>query len=109
MQTITKHVSKFNISGFNWMRPEREDDARRHRNGPGAGNFQKPNRKPIFQWTNSKLKKTNRKPIFQQTNSVEQENSSSCAHKPSNSLFVSKKLPGASPYLGISLKISHLH
>jgi hypothetical protein len=34
--TMIRHVSTSNISGRNWVRPEREDDARRHHNGPGA-------------------------------------------------------------------------
>jgi hypothetical protein len=36
-----EHISKFDISGWNWMRPEREDDARRHRNGLGPRNSQR--------------------------------------------------------------------
>jgi hypothetical protein len=43
-----------------------------------------------------------RKPIVQWTNVVEQETSRPCAHKPSNALFVSKKLSGASPYVEFS-------
>jgi hypothetical protein len=57
---------------------------------------------------NSKLSKTYRKLRFQWTNVVEQETSRPCAHQPSNSLLLSKKLSGASPYLGISLETSHL-
>jgi hypothetical protein len=33
---MTKHVSTSHISGRNWVHPEREDDARRHHNGPEA-------------------------------------------------------------------------
>jgi hypothetical protein len=32
---VTNNVSKFHISGRNWLHPERDDDARRH-HGPGA-------------------------------------------------------------------------
>jgi hypothetical protein len=38
-----------------------------------------------------------------------EETSGPCAHKPSNSLECSKKLSGASPYLGISSETSHLY
>jgi hypothetical protein len=34
MQKMFKHVSNSYTSGWNWVRPEREDDARPHRNVP---------------------------------------------------------------------------
>jgi hypothetical protein len=36
LQQVTKHISKSHISGRSWVHPEREYDARRHQNGPGA-------------------------------------------------------------------------
>jgi hypothetical protein len=41
IQEVTKPVSKSDISECYWVHPEREDDARRHHNGPGFRNCHK--------------------------------------------------------------------
>jgi hypothetical protein len=51
IQKVNKNVSKSYISEWSWAHPEREDDARRHHNGPGARNWQKTRQ----MWRNKKL------------------------------------------------------
>jgi hypothetical protein len=83
---MTNNVSKSYISEWNWVHPEREDDAQRHHDGPGARRWQKKYRTPICQWTNV----------------VEQETSRSYTHKPPNFWCCFKKLLGACPKVEVS-------